>query len=308
MRKTALILITLCSLLVTACPNQEQEMTCTVEETETGALVVCPDGTEVEVANGTNGNDGTLIVSVVPVAEGSEECPAGGTQLLLDGNVISTDCNTDYEATTLEPGNAVCPAGGTAIFVDGELVHTDCNTNVEMVDVGPGEDCQFGGQAMVVDGNTVGFTCNSRYSDECDVFVGDVQIHDTAMLNAVRGCRVIEGLLSVQMEEVGDAFLALEEVDFLQVSGNNMESFSDVFPSLTSVPVGVYLSNMDNLSDITGLAAVDTPLIVITAVTSLDACSVEGDLGELSVVQFPELPEEGVFFAEQNGQYLTCEQ
>jgi hypothetical protein len=54
-------------VLITACgsyyadskPRVTKIKNCTVEETEDGALIQCPDGTSVVVTNGADGQDGT---------------------------------------------------------------------------------------------------------------------------------------------------------------------------------------------------------------------------------------------------------
>ncbi len=264
--RSALILITLVSSF--AC-TQPEEVSCTVEQTDEGALISCPDGSEVLVADGTAGTDGTLITTIIEVGP-SEECPAGGRSFLVDG-------------------------------VEQAL---DCNTHVEYVEEAPGDNCDFGGTKLLVDGDLVGYDCNSRHREECDVFLAgsSLRLTDAISLEAVRGCRVIRfrgehpsTSISVDVvlpvdQDLGDTFFNLERVEFggISIGGTSMTSFREVFPKIESTDHFIFHHNA--LSDITGIEEVviesGYAMFEFTEVDVCDVTEVLDMLPEADYIQY----------------------
>lgn len=97
-------------------PEPPPPQTCTVEQTDSGAIITCPDGTSAIISNGTDGNDGQDGQDGQNGQDGADGTNGEQGEPGADG--------APAEPCTVEQTNdgaiITCPDGSEAVIVNGE--------------------------------------------------------------------------------------------------------------------------------------------------------------------------------------------
>lgn len=125
-------------------------------------------------AEGPAGEDGLSPEITTEHHEDHSNCPAGGTDILVDGDVETTICDgedgEDGEDATApqidteyDEAHDECPAGGTDILVDGDVETTICDGDSPAVTTRRFEqhnECPAGGIEVLVDDEVEDVVCD----------------------------------------------------------------------------------------------------------------------------------------------------
>ena len=108
--------------------------------------------------------------------EDHDDCPGGGTEILIDGEAEAVVCDgeTGEDGTTPEveterhDDHDECPAGGVDILVDGDVETTVCDgeeghaPGVEIESDDDHEECPAGGIDIIIDGEVEAVVCDGE--------------------------------------------------------------------------------------------------------------------------------------------------